>query len=209
MTAPARNAETTRETRETRIRVAIRLDGPAGAQARTGLPFLDHMLESFAVHGRFGLEVQASGDVQVDPHHLVEDCGIVLGTAVALALGEVRGIRRAGYFGFPMDGSLVLAAVDLCGRPNLVWNVPVGTQPLGGIEPGLFKGLADGLRATIHVNAPYRDNDHHAIEAAFKSFGRALRDAVTPTGDESVPSTKGTIGMRNASNAECGMGNAE
>ena len=175
----------------------VRLDGPPACSVRTGLPFLDHMLESFAVHGRFGLDAEAKGDLQVDPHHLVEDCGIVLGSALAQAVGEIKGVKRAGYFGFPMDCSLALVAVDLCGRPNLVWNVQLGTLPLGGVEPGLlrdfFKGLSDSLRATVHVNVPYRDNDHHAIEATFKAFGRALREAVTPTGDDSVPSTKGAV----------------
>jgi imidazoleglycerol phosphate dehydratase HisB len=192
-----RNAQTLRETKETRVYIQVRLDGPLGTKIKTGLPFFDHMLDSLAVHGRLGLDVDASGDVKVDPHHMIEDCGIVLGTVIAQAMVDVKGVRRAGYFGFPMDGSLALAAVDLCGRPNLVWNAEFGTEPVGGIPPrlfrGFFKGVADGLRATMHVNVPYRDDDHHAVEAVFKAIGRALREALTPTGDDTVPSTKGII----------------
>jgi imidazoleglycerol phosphate dehydratase HisB len=192
-----RNAQTLRQTKETRVHIQVRLDGPLGTKIGTGLPFFEHMLDSLAVHGRLGLEVDAKGDLKVDPHHLVEDCGIVLGTVISQAMVDVKGVRRAGYFGFPMDGSLAIVAVDLCGRPNLVWNADLGTEPIGGIAPGLFrgffKGLADGLRATVHVNLPYRDDSHHAVEAVFKAFGRALREALTPTGDETVPSTKGAI----------------
>jgi imidazoleglycerol-phosphate dehydratase len=164
----------------------------------TSVPFLDHMLNTFACHGRFGLEVQAHGDLEVDPHHLVEDVGIVLGMALAQALGDFSGIQRAGCFSYPMDGTLANVALDLCGRPNLVWNIPLSDFPLGTLNPKLFreffKGLTDHLRATVHVNVPTLDNDHHGIEATFKAFTRALRQAVTPLGEGSaVLSTKGSL----------------
>jgi imidazoleglycerol-phosphate dehydratase len=192
-----RSAEVTRETRETQIRAAVRLDGPAEAELRTGLGFVDHMLDTFALHGGIGLRVEARGDVAVDPHHLVEDLGLVLGDALARALGGGAGIERAGFFVFPMDRSLAQVAVDLCGRPNLVWNVPLEGGALGGVDPRLFrdffKALSDSLRATVHVNVPYADGDHHAVEAVFKAFARALRGAVAPRGVETPLSTKGVI----------------
>jgi imidazoleglycerol-phosphate dehydratase len=192
-----RTVEKTRETKETQISLEIRLDGPVGTEIDTELPFLSHMLDAFATHGRFGLKMSARGDVQVDPHHLIEDCGIVIGSAIAAALGDFKGINRAGSFTFPMDGSLATVALDLCGRPNLIWNVPLEGEIIGVVElklfQELFKALSDGMRATMHVNVPYRDNDHHVLEAVFKAFGRALRQAVTPTGDDSTLSTKGTI----------------
>ena len=157
----------------------------------------DRRLSAFACHGRFGLTAKGEGDTAVDPHHLIEDCGITLGAALAKALDGAGPVLRAGFFLFPMDGSLARVALDLCGRPNLVWDVPLGGFPLGGIDPNLFrdffKGLVDGLRATVHVGVPYRDNDHHALEAVFKAFGRALREAVRPVEAMGVLSTKGTI----------------
>ncbi|MHC4662038.1 MAG: imidazoleglycerol-phosphate dehydratase HisB [Planctomycetota bacterium] len=192
-----RTVETARETSETKISLEIRLDGPSGTEIETGLPFLNHMLDAFATHGRFGFRISASGDIQVDPHHLIEDCGIVLGSAILKALGDFKGINRAGFFIFPMDGSLATVALDICGRPNLVWNVPLEGEIIGGVELKLFrdffKAVSDGMRATVHVNVPYRDNDHHALEAAFKAFGRALREAVTEINGEGAVSTKGKI----------------
>ncbi len=192
-----RDGETRRETGETRIRMRLGLDGPPSSSIRTGLPFLDHMLDAFATHGRFALEAEAQGDVQVDPHHLVEDCGICLGATLAEALKDGRPTARAGCFLFPMDRSLAQVALDLCGRPNLVWEVELEPQPLGGIDPRLFqdffKGLADAARATIHVRLLARDNDHHAVEAVFKAFGRALREAVAPVEGSGPVSTKGKI----------------
>lgn len=185
-----------RKTRETDIDVAWDLDTESEDAVATDLPFLSHMLEALACHGRFGLTVNASGDVDVDPHHLIEDAGIVLGTAFSEAVSGGGPVERAGYFVFPMDGSLAQVAVDLCGRPNLVWNVPLGPGWVGRLDPRLFrdffKGFADAARATIHVNVPYADGDHHAVEAAFKAFARALRRAVRPVGAQ-VLSTKGAI----------------
>ncbi len=192
-----RKTEIARKTKETDIELTINLDKAGKLQVKTGIPFLNHMMDSFACHGRFALKIKAEGDLQVDPHHLIEDCGIVLGSAISKALGSPEGIQRAGYFSFPMDGSLANVALDLCGRPNLVWNVTLGETLLSDVDPNLFrdfyKGLADGLRATIHINVPYSDNDHHALEAAFKAFGRALREAVTRTRDNGILSTKGKI----------------
>lgn len=186
-----------RETKETRIRLELRLDGPAATRVSTGIPFLDHMMDALACHGRFGLEVEAQGDLHVDPHHLVEDCGIALGFAAAKALEGSGPVARAGCFSFPMDGSLAQVAIDLCGRPNLVWQVPLESERVGDVDPRLFrdflKGFADGARATVHVFVPYRDNDHHALEAVFKALGRALREAVRPADGEGPLSTKGVL----------------
>jgi imidazoleglycerol-phosphate dehydratase len=192
-----RIGEIERKTKETEIRIRVDLDDPSRVTAATSLPFLDHMLSAFACHGGFGLEFEARGDIEVDPHHLVEDCGITLGGALGRALEGSAFVKRAGFFIFPMDGSRAQTAIDLCGRPNLVWDVPLGEFPLGAMDPRLFrdffKGLVDGLRATLHVRVPYGDGDHHVIEAVFKSFGRALREAVTPVDGSGPLSTKGVI----------------
>jgi imidazoleglycerol-phosphate dehydratase len=193
----SRKGERERSTRETRIRVDVNLDEPGIRSIDSGLPFLNHMLDAWACHGKFGFSLSGCGDIEVDPHHLVEDCGICLGAALRDALGDFSGIARAGFFIFPMDSSLARVAIDLCGRPNLVWRAELGSTPIGGIDPRLFrdffKGLVDHLMATIHVEIPYLDNDHHAVEAVFKAFGRALRQAVTPDGSDEAASTKGVI----------------
>jgi imidazoleglycerol-phosphate dehydratase len=191
-----RTATITRNTQETQITLTFHADsGPIAIE--TGLPFFDHMLNAWACHGRFGLEVDARGDIEVDPHHLIEDTGIVLGQAIREALPEFKGIQRAGCFAFPMDGTLAMVALDLCGRPNLVWNVEFGNFPLGGLDPNLFrefyKGLVDGMRGTLHVHIPCKDNDHHLIEAIFKAFGRALREASVPVASGTILSTKGML----------------
>jgi imidazoleglycerol-phosphate dehydratase len=200
---PPRRYETVRKTRETFVSLSLDLDEPGESSARTGLPFLDHMLEAFACHSRIRLAIEADGDLHVDPHHLVEDVGLVLGATLAGALETSPPVARAGCFTFPMDGSLAHAAVDLCGRPNLVWNVPVGEAPVGTLDPRLFrdffKGLSDGARATTHLHVPYSDGDHHAIEAVFKAFGRAVREAITPVGVVRPLSTKGIIDGSDAS----------
>ncbi len=192
-----RESKVERRTKETSVHAVLNLDAASAPDVATPIPFLSHMLEAFACHGRFGLGIRAEGDVHVDPHHLMEDCGMVLGSAIAAAIGESPGILRAGCFSFPMDGSLAHAAIDLCGRPNLIWTAELGKEPIGGTPPGLFrdffKGLADALRATIHIEVRYKDNDHHAVEAVFKAFGRALRTAVSPAAAGTVLSTKGVI----------------
>jgi len=190
-----RDATLTRNTKETKIETTVNLDGPFETRIETGLPFLNHVMEAMACHGGFGLEFKATGDLEVDPHHLIEDCGIVLGQAIAKALDNYNVIQRAGFFSFPMDGSLVTVALDLCGRPNLIWNVELDSLPIGGVDLKLFreyyKALADNLKATIHIQLVYKDNDHHAVEAIAKAFGRALREAIRPT--NAVMSTKGII----------------
>lgn len=192
-----RTSTINRNTKETQIRINLNLDAATEPRIQTGLPFFDHMLTAFACHGRFGLTVQAKGDIEVDPHHLIEDVGIALGEAVRESLPGYKGILRAGCFAFPMDGTLAVVALDLCGRSNLVWNIEFGNFPVGGINPNLFrefyKGLADGMRGTLHVHVPCQDNDHHLIEASYKAFGRALREAVMPVGDDIVLSTKGVL----------------
>lgn len=192
-----RKATVQRATKETQISLTFHADG-GPIDIETGLPFFDHMLNALACHGRFGLEVDATGDIEVDPHHLIEDVGIVLGQAIRDALPEYKGIARAGCFAFPMDATLAVVALDLCGRPTLVWSVEFGPFTLGGIDPNLFrefyKGLVDGMRASVHVHIPCRDNDHHLIEAIYKAFGRALRQAVEPVGaPDAVLSTKGML----------------
>ncbi|MBX2861520.1 MAG: imidazoleglycerol-phosphate dehydratase [Vampirovibrio sp.] len=196
MTTP-RVATISRDTKETQITLTLNLDEPFEPDIQTGLPFFDHMLTAFATHGRFGLRVKAVGDIEVDPHHLIEDTGIVLGQAIREALDGYKGIQRAGCFAFPMDGTLSVAALDLCGRPNLVWNMRFGNFTIGNLDPNLFrefyKGLADGMRGTLHFHVPCQDNDHHLVESTFKSFGRALREAVVPIGSQSALSTKGML----------------
>jgi imidazoleglycerol-phosphate dehydratase len=193
-----REAELARETTETSISLKLRLDEPGTARIESPLPFLNHMLSVLACHGWMRLEVTASGDIDVDPHHLIEDCGIVLGKALRSALGDFSRIARCGFFIFPMDGSLAQAVVDLCGRPNLVWKADTGSAPIGGVDPRLwrdfFKGLVDALMATIHVTLHYRDGDHHAVEAIFKAFARALYAATRPLAPATVLSSKGKIG---------------
>lgn len=192
-----RESTVTRRTRETDIELTLSLDDAGPVEVKTGLPFLDHMIEAMACHGGMGMKLKASGDVHVDPHHLIEDIGIVLGGAIAKALDGASGIQRAGFFLFPMDSSIASVALDICGRPNLIWNVELGNVPIGGVDLKLFrdhyKAIADGLRATIHIQVPYRDNDHHALEAVAKAFGRALKDATRVTAEGRTLSTKGSI----------------
>lgn len=192
-----RRARVERKTKETDISVEVLLDQPGQSQIRTDLPFLSHMLEALACHGRFSLIIEARGDVEVDPHHLIEDTGIVLGEAIFKALGGLSGIERAGCFSYPMDGSLVTTAIDLCGRRNFTWNMKFGNFPVGNLDPNLFreffKGFVDGLRATLHINVICCDNDHHQIEAAFKGLARALKSAVQPLDSAEYMSTKGVL----------------
>jgi len=193
----SRTAAVERSTKETQISMRVDLDNPGEVSIKTSLPFLSHMLEAFAVHGRFSLVVDAVGDVEVDPHHLIEDTGIVLGEALFKALGGFKGIERAGCFTYPMDGSLVLVAIDICGRRNLTWKLQFGNFTVGNIDPNLFrefyKGFVDGLRATLHVKMLESDNDHHVIEASFKALARAFRQAIMPLPGNEYLSTKGVL----------------
>ncbi len=194
-----RVGEASRKSRETDIRVRVVLDGRGATAVATGVGFFDHMLSALAMHAGFDLEIDASGDLYVDQHHLVEDCGTVLGRAIAQALGDRRGIERTGFFAFPMEDSLALAAVDLAGRPALAWRATFRRRRVGELEtdliPEFFRGLVRGLGADLHLVLPYRANDHHAAEALFKAAGKALKLAVARDGRYRglVPSTKGVL----------------
>ena len=192
-----RMASVSRKTKETDITIEVDLDEAHPPDIQTDLPFFSHMLEALAVHSRIGLTVRARGDIEVDPHHLIEDTGIVLGETIFKALGGLAGIQRAGCFTYPMDGTLIVVAIDLCGRRNLTWKMQFGSFPVGHLDPNLFreffKGFVDGLKATLHIYEQYGDNDHHVIEAAFKGLAKALRQAVTPLDSGEYLSTKGML----------------
>lgn len=193
-----RRGEVQRTTGETSVRVAVTLEGSGESRVETGVGFLDHMLELLAAHALLDLEVDAEGDLHVDEHHTVEDVGIVLGQALSRALGERRGIRRYGFL-LPMDESLARVAVDLGGRPYLVFRADFSRERVGELPTELvedfLRALSDHLRAAIHVTVEYGRNDHHKIEAIFKALGRALRAAVEqdPRLGQELPSTKGRI----------------
>jgi len=176
-----RRARVTRETRETQIGVRLGIEGRGRGEVRTGIRFLDHMLELLARHGAFDLALTATGDLDVDQHHTVEDTGIALGEAVSQALGSRRGINRAGYFVMPMDETLAVAAVDLGGRAFAVVDTGVRARMVGDLQTELvtdfFVGFAAGARANVHVKVLYGRSSHHRIEATFKAFARALRVA--------------------------------
>lgn len=189
-----REGSFSRQTRETSIDVSICLDG-GNVEVSTGIGFFDHMLEAFAVHGGLGLTVRAMGDWQVDGHHTVEDTGIVLGKALAQALGDKSGIARFGSFFVPMDESLAFAAVDVSGRPFLVLDAQFREERVGEFDTCLtqefFRALAFQAGITLHMKVEYGCNAHHMIEALFKAAAHALRLAVTPT--EGCLSTKGSL----------------
>ena len=189
-----------RETRETTIEVELDLDGTGAGEATTGLPFFDHMLAQLGRHGGFDLRVDARGDLAVDAHHTVEDVGIVLGQALAEALGDKAGIRRFGSVSLPLDEALVEVALDLSGRPYLVYEVEVAADALALGDPPFEAQLAEEFwrafatagNLTLHVRMRSGRNTHHILEASFKGVARALRDAVRVEGS-AVPSTKGTL----------------
>jgi imidazoleglycerol-phosphate dehydratase len=191
-----RRAVIERNTKETQIDMALNLDGTGQFANRTGIRFLDHMLDLVARHGGFDLDVKAEGDLDVDQHHTVEDVGIVLGAAVAKALGDKRGINRAGYFVMPMDETLAVAAIDLSGRPHAVVKTKVKTRLVGDLQaelvPDFFDGFAMGARANVHLKVLYGRSSHHKIEACFKAFARALRVACARDARlaKMLPSTK-------------------
>ena len=194
-----RRAVIARHTTETRIDLRLTLEGKGRYQVGTGIRFLDHMLELFAKHGAFDLAVSASGDLDVDQHHTVEDLGIALGEAVTRALGDRKGINRAGYFVMPMDETLAVVAIDLGGRPATVVDTKVRARLVGDLQAELvhdfFEGFAMGARANVHVNVMYGRSNHHKIEAVFKAFGRALRVACARDRRMArmLPSTKGLL----------------
>jgi imidazoleglycerol-phosphate dehydratase len=188
-----------RQTKETSIRVRLDLDGRGHYQVTTGIRFLDHMLDLVARHGGFDLDVRATGDLDVDQHHTVEDLGIALGEAVSSALGSRRGINRAGYFVMPMDETLGVAAIDLSGRPRAIVDLRLKVQRVGDLQSELitdfFEGFAQGARANVHLKILYGRSSHHQIEALFKAFARALRMACARDRRLSkvMPSTKGLL----------------
>ena len=194
-----RKAVIDRRTAETQIRISLALDGKGRFQNSTGIRFLDHMLDLLARHGGFDLEVKAAGDLDVDQHHTVEDVGIALGEAVLAAVGNKRGINRAGYFVMPMDETLAVAAIDLSGRPHAVIDTKVTVRVVGDLQTELvhdfFEGFASAARANVHLKVMYGRSNHHKIEACFKAFARALRAAVSKDKRLSrmLPSTKGLL----------------
>ncbi len=194
-----RSAKVVRTTRETDIAASIDLDGSGRSASDTGIPFMDHMLELFAKHGGFDLEVKAKGDIQVDYHHTMEDLGLVLGEAIAKALGDKAGIRRYGSFLLPMDEALALVALDLSGRPFLVYDLVPPAPQVKDIDAALFREFFRALCVkggiNMHIQLLKGEEVHHAFEAVFKGFARALSEAVSPDPrmKGAIPSTKGSL----------------
>lgn len=194
-----RRATIDRNTSETQITLTLTLDGKGRYKVSTGIRFLDHMLELFARHGLFDLTLKATGDLDVDQHHTVEDVGISLGEAVTKAVGARRGINRAGYFVMPMDETLAVAAIDLSGRVHAVVDLKLRVKRVGDLQAELvqdfFEGFAQGARANVHVKLMYGRSSHHQVEAIFKAFARALRVACSRDRQlgKALPSTKGLL----------------
>ncbi len=199
MSRSVRTATFNRETTETQIRGALSIDGSGRYDVRTGIRFFDHMLELFTRHGGFDLTLKATGDLDVDQHHTVEDVGIVLGESLLKALGDRKGINRAGYFVMPMDETLAVVAVDLSGLPHAVVDLKVTVRMVGDLQSELvhdfFDGFAMGARANVHAKVLYGRSSHHHIEAVFKAFARALRVACAKDKRlaKMLPSTKGLL----------------
>ena len=198
MTEP-RTATIQRDTKETRIRVRVDLDGTGVSKLSTGIGFFDHMLDQIARHGLLDLEIEAQGDLHIDGHHTVEDVGITLGLAVAKAVGDKKGLRRYGHAYVPLDEALSRVVIDFSGRPGLVMHVPFKAGMIGGFDAQLahefFQGFANHALVTLHIDNLRGENAHHQCETVFKAFARALRSAVeidARVGD-AVPSTKGTL----------------
>ena len=194
-----RSAKVQRDTKETRIRGSLKIEGRGRYEIATGIRFFDHMLELFAKHGGFDLNLHADGDLDVDQHHTVEDAGIVLGQLFAQALGDRRGINRAGYFVLPMDETLVVVALDLGGRPALVYKDLVKVRHVGDLQTELvedfFGGFVNHAGANLHAKVLYGRSNHHKIEAIFKCFSRALKYACSKDRKlrDQLPSTKGLL----------------
>ena len=193
-----RNAKIDRITNETNIKLVLNLDGSGKSTIKTGIPFFDHMLDQFTFHSQIDLELDAKGDLGIDYHHTVEDCGICLGTAFSNALGDKKGINRYGFFLLPMDDALIRVALDFSGRSFLSWNVKFPTSSVGNFDLELvrefFNSFSTNSRATIHVDMLNGFNSHHISEAVFKSMGKAIKMAITKDQRlDSIPSTKGSL----------------
>jgi len=195
-----RKAKVTRTTTETQIWAAVDLDGSGNYKIRTGIGFLDHMLEQFSKHSLIDIELEAKGDLHIDAHHTTEDTGYVIGEAIGKALGSRVGINRFAHSEIPMDESLSSVTLDVSGRPFLEWKVKMSNSRLGEMDTELFKewfrAFAQAAGITIHVRNAYGENSHHIIESCFKALGRSLREAVEidRRNDSAIPSTKGSIG---------------
>jgi len=196
---PARTAEVTRNTAETRITVKVNLDGSGQSHLSTGIGFFDHMLDQIARHGLIDLDIQATGDLHIDGHHTVEDVGITLGQAVHQAVGDKKGIRRYGHAYVPLDEALSRVVIDFSGRPGLVMDVPFKSGMIGTFDSQLahefFQGFVNHAFVTLHIDNLKGENAHHQAETVFKAFARALRAALEfdPRALGSIPSTKGTL----------------
>lgn len=194
-----RTADIARDTKETQVRVRLDLDGTGRSAVSTGIGFFDHMLESFARHGGFDVEIQTRGDLHIDMHHSVEDTGIVLGQAFSQALDGFKGVRRFGHAYVPMDETLTRCAIDLSNRPYLVWKVAFSRPKIGEMDTELFKefhhAFAMNAGACVHLETLYGENSHHIAESGFKALARALRTAVEldPKTGGAAPSTKGVL----------------
>jgi imidazoleglycerol-phosphate dehydratase len=194
-----RRATVERRTKETDISVTVDLDGSGRAEIATGVGFLDHMLEQVARHGLLDLSISAKGDLHIDQHHTVEDVGIVLGQAIRKAVGDMRGITRYADVHLPMDETLTRCAIDISGRPHLVWRVAFARAKIGTFDTELvrefFQAFAQNAGITLHVETLYGENSHHIAETCFKALARGLRSAlaVDPRQPDTVPSTKGTL----------------
>ncbi len=199
MTSLARQAEVTRHTAETQIRVALNLDGTGTAQLSTGIGFFDHMLDQIARHGLIDLEIDAKGDLHIDGHHTVEDVGITLGQAMAKAIGDKKGLRRYGHAYVPLDEALSRVVVDFSGRPGLHMRVDFKSGMVGTLDTQLvyefFQGFVNHAGVTLHIDNLHGHNAHHQCETIFKAFARALRMAleIDPRAAGVIPSTKGTL----------------
>lgn len=195
-----RTATVERNTKETKIRATVNLDGAGSYAVHTGIGFLDHMLEQLARHGLIDIDLKVEGDLHIDGHHTTEDLGLALGEAVAKALGDRKGIVRYGSALIPMDETLTRVVVDLSGRPYLVWKVVIPRPALGELDTELvkewFHAFAQTVGANVHVETLYGANSHHIVELCFKGLARALRQAVAidPRAAQAIPSTKGTLG---------------
>ncbi len=200
-TSAPRRATIDRQTNETRISASIDLDGTGAFDITTGVGFLDHMLEQLARHSLIDIQLKAEGDLHIDFHHTVEDCGIALGQALAKALGDKRGITRYASVHLPMDEAMTRVAIDVSGRPYLVWDVTFTRPKLGEMDTELFRewfqAFAQNAGITLHVANLYGENNHHIAETCYKGLARALREAIAidPRQEQRVPSTKGTLSV--------------